>query len=61
MPQVGGEGSTSTVNTLYIICDPHLVKTVASYNYAGKTTNAFFKQETNFVDFKHDFSESHFN
>lgn len=61
MPQVGGEGSTSEVNTLYIICDPHLVKTIASYNYAGKTTNAFFKQETNFVDFTHDFSESHFN
>lgn len=60
MPLVGGEGNTSTVNNLYILNDPSLVKTVASYSYAGKTTNAFFKQETNFVDFKHDFSESHF-
>ena len=60
MPLIGGNGATTALNSIYYLDDPKLMTTIASYVYAGKTTNAFFKQQSNFVHFTHDFSESHF-
>lgn len=38
------------------IDDPTLVTTIASYQYAEHTKNAFYKQQSNFVHFNKDYS-----
>lgn len=45
-----------TAAAVGFIDDPSLVTTIASYQYAEHTKNAFYKQQSNYVHFDKDFS-----
>ena len=44
------------VKDLNFIDDPNLVKTIASYQWSKDVQNGFYKQATNFIEFKKDYS-----
>ena len=44
------------VKDLNFVDDPNLVKTIASYQWSKDVQNGFYKQATNFIEFKKDYS-----